>query len=88
MARSKSPFSKSFEIEFRALAAAYVRHEAFTVQAFCARYGFRPNRHTRRILNGFAEDGLLTKHKTLFADGKYRMVYAAQLTKPLPGFSS
>lgn len=85
--KSGSPFSKSFEIEFRALAAAYVRHETFTVYGFCERYGFKPNRHTRRILNDFARAGLLLRYKTLFEDGHYRMAYCANGTKPMPGMT-
>jgi len=83
--QTASPFSKSFEVEFRAIAAAHARGECFTVQAFCNKYGFKVNRHTRGILNALVAQGLLVKHKTMYDDGHYRMVYAAQKPASMPG---
>jgi hypothetical protein len=64
---------------------AYIEGKSFTVQSFCARLGHKPNRHTRRVLNELARNGQLTKHKTLYEDGHYRMVYAAQKTARMTG---
>jgi len=63
-----------------ALALAYVEGASFTVASFCSSQGFKDNRHTRRALNQMVEDGKLVKHKMLFGDGHYRMLYCAQKT--------
>lgn len=70
---------------FYAIDLAYVEGATFTVKAFCARYGFKDNRHTRKTLNDLAAEGRLYKAKTLFSDGHYRMAYSAQKTKRRPG---
>jgi len=67
------------------LVLAYAHRASFTIVGFCARYGFKDNRHTRKVVNRMVADGLLTKHKQLYQDGKYRNLYCGQLTKRLPG---
>jgi len=74
-------------IGFCAMCAAYADQLSFTVQGFCARFNFPENRHTRKVLNTMASDGLLLKQKSMFADGHYRMIYAMP-PKRLPGFPS
>jgi len=64
---------------------AFADGVSFTVDGFCARFGYKPNRHTRKVLNQMAASSLLTKHKTLYEDGHYRMVYAARKTAGIPG---
>jgi len=64
---------------------AFAYGASFTVDGFCARFKYKPNRHTRKVLNHMADVGLLTKHKTLFDDGHYRMVYAAQKNARMTG---
>jgi hypothetical protein len=71
---------KDLAVGFCAMMAAFHENASFTVEAFCKKYSFKPNRHTRRALNEMVADGILTKHKTLYNDGHYRMVYAAQKT--------
>jgi len=75
----------SLVVRNNALVDAFVHHKAFTVQAFCKAHSLRPNRHTRATLNKMVAEGMLAKHKTLYDDGHYRMVYSAQLTKRIPG---
>jgi len=70
-------------VRFHAVELAYIEGASFTVQSFCARYGFKDNRHTRRVLNDLWKSGRLARHKTLYDDGHYRMVYAAQKTARL-----
>lgn len=69
------------EQAFHAMVAAFSDGLTFTVQGFCARYGYKDNRHTRAVLNQMVKDGLLAKHKAMFDDGHYRYQYTAQLTK-------
>lgn len=79
---------KQLEVALQAMVLAFKGGASFTVEAFCMKFGQKPNRHTRAVLNKMAAVGMLSKHKTLFDDGKYRMLYAANLTRPLAGFLS
>lgn len=66
---------------FYAIDLAYVEGVTFTIKGFCRRYGFKDNRHTRKMLNDLAKEGRLLKAKVKFSDGHYRMTYSAQKTK-------
>ncbi len=68
-----------------AMIAAHVEGLTFTAQGFCLRCGYKLNRHVRAALNAAVSAGYLVKHKTLYSDGHYRMAYAAQLTRKIPG---
>lgn len=72
-----------WRLRYEALRMAFAWGESFTVQAFCTRNFAKVNRHTRAVLNAMVKEGLLAKHKTLFNDGHYRMVYCAQKTPRL-----
>jgi hypothetical protein len=74
-----------FRQAYHAMVLAFAQGASFTVAGFCACFKYKPNRHTRKVLNQMAAAGLLTKHKTLFDDGHYRMVYAAQKTARMTG---
>jgi len=77
--------SKELTVRYEAMKLAYHENASFTVEAFATRQQFVVNRHLRRVLNQMAREGLLAKHKTLYDDGHYRMVYAAEKTARLNG---
>jgi hypothetical protein len=68
-----------------AMIAAHCNRLTFTVNGFCERFGYTPNRHVREALNTAAREGWLFKQKRLFSDGHYRMQYSAS-PPPFPGF--
>jgi len=70
-----------------AMIALYHEGVVFTVQGFCAKFAYTPNRHVREALNAMARQGLCMKQKKMFDDGHYRMIYTAP-PKRLPGFPS
>jgi len=85
LAQSSAYTPLQFQQAYHAMVLAYADCAAFTVSSFCAKFGYKPNRHTRKVLNQMAGAGLLYKHRILYNDGHYRMVYAAQKTAKLPG---
>jgi len=83
-AQSSAYTPLQFQQAYHAMVLAHADCATFTVASFCARFGYKPNRHTRKVLNQMAGSGLLCKHKTLFEDGHYRMAYCAEKTPRLP----
>lgn len=77
---SGSP-SRVLLVKYQAMVLAFADGACFTVASFCKAFGHKDNRHTRRAINDMVEAGLLYKAKSLYDDGHYRMVYAAQRTQ-------
>lgn len=71
------------QIAEKAWELTYLKETAFTADALAKLLKMPANRHFRQYLNELAKKGLLSVHRTLCDDAKWRKFYYAQKTQAM-----